>query len=378
MPQNTERRIVGIPITGNNANRNIINRNMMNMDKFMPTSPNSTTNLISAMNGSPVLGNRELLSNSPVRKLDRSMSEPVGDRNSNTQQQQNQRQGNTNINSSRYKTELCRPFEENGYCKYGDKCQFAHGSHELRCLARHPKYKTELCRTFHTIGFCPYGPRCHFVHSEDEGKLVQINRLKQQLPLSPPLQQQQPMSPPQRQVSPAQTIQRPKGFDLRLAMQVRDSLGSTADSPPSSVTDSPTMSPTFSGEEYMSSSSMSSAFSPPASAPPGLTSAFQFPHGDLPAPVPSTPIMAPLNVHTDPIASLTAGFQAASLASNHRNNNNDNIFFRDSNMRDFYAPPSPPDSLSGDSMTSTSTCGSPLEVSRGLRLPIFSQLSVTD
>ncbi|XP_037096871.1 mRNA decay activator protein ZFP36L1a [Syngnathus acus] len=72
------------------------------------------------------------------------------------------------VNSSRYKTELCRPFEENGACKYGDKCQFAHGIHELRSLSRHPKYKTELCRTFHTIGFCPYGPRCHFIHNADE------------------------------------------------------------------------------------------------------------------------------------------------------------------------------------------------------------------
>ncbi|XP_077587634.1 mRNA decay activator protein ZFP36L1a [Stigmatopora nigra] len=72
------------------------------------------------------------------------------------------------VNSSRYKTELCRPFEENGACKYGDKCQFAHGIHELRSLSRHPKYKTELCRTFHTIGFCPYGPRCHFIHNAEE------------------------------------------------------------------------------------------------------------------------------------------------------------------------------------------------------------------
>ncbi len=32
---------------------------------------------------------------------------------------------NSQVNSSRYKTELCRPFEENGVCKYGDKCQFA-------------------------------------------------------------------------------------------------------------------------------------------------------------------------------------------------------------------------------------------------------------
>jgi hypothetical protein len=68
----------------------------------------------------------------------------------------------------RYKTELCRPFQENGFCKYGDKCQFAHGEHDLRCLPRHPKYKTELCRTYHTRGFCPYGLRCHFIHSIEE------------------------------------------------------------------------------------------------------------------------------------------------------------------------------------------------------------------
>lgn len=74
----------------------------------------------------------------------------------------------TTVNTSRYKTELCRPFEEFGVCKYGDKCQFAHGMPELRSLARHPKYKTELCRTYHTVGFCPYGPRCHFVHNQEE------------------------------------------------------------------------------------------------------------------------------------------------------------------------------------------------------------------
>jgi len=72
------------------------------------------------------------------------------------------------INTSRYKTELCRPFQENGTCKYAEKCQFAHGIAELRTISRHPKYKTDLCRTYHSVGFCPYGPRCHFIHSLDE------------------------------------------------------------------------------------------------------------------------------------------------------------------------------------------------------------------
>ncbi|RVE65182.1 hypothetical protein OJAV_G00134140 [Oryzias javanicus] len=70
--------------------------------------------------------------------------------------------------STRYKTELCRTYEESGSCKYGAKCQFAHGLDELRGLSRHPKYKTEPCRTFHTIGFCPYGARCHFIHNDEE------------------------------------------------------------------------------------------------------------------------------------------------------------------------------------------------------------------
>ncbi|KAI7800741.1 mRNA decay activator protein ZFP36L2 [Triplophysa rosa] len=69
--------------------------------------------------------------------------------------------------SNRYKTELCRSFQEHGICKYGSKCQFAHGECELRGLHRHPKYKTQACRTFYQFGYCPYGPRCHFIHEKE-------------------------------------------------------------------------------------------------------------------------------------------------------------------------------------------------------------------
>lgn len=83
------------------------------------------------------------------------------------QQQQTEsvdQQGHVQTAAQRYKTELCRSFQEHGTCKYGEKCQFAHGYQELRSMNRHPKYKSELCRTFHAAGYCPYGPRCHFVH----------------------------------------------------------------------------------------------------------------------------------------------------------------------------------------------------------------------
>lgn len=65
-----------------------------------------------------------------------------------------------------YKTELCRSWEEKGTCKYGEKCQFAHGDLEQRRVERHPKYKTEICRTFWVSGSCPYGKRCCFIHTE--------------------------------------------------------------------------------------------------------------------------------------------------------------------------------------------------------------------
>lgn len=84
------------------------------------------------------------------------------------------------INPGRFKTEMCRPFLENGICRYGNKCQFAHGASELRGVPRHPKYKTEMCRTFHTTGICPYGPRCHFIHSENGHKLQEISEIKKQ------------------------------------------------------------------------------------------------------------------------------------------------------------------------------------------------------
>jgi len=73
---------------------------------------------------------------------------------------------NNKTTIQRYKTELCRSYHENNFCKYGEKCQFAHGYNEIRSLNRHPKYKTILCRTYHCTGYCPYGPRCHFLHDE--------------------------------------------------------------------------------------------------------------------------------------------------------------------------------------------------------------------
>ena len=149
-----DRKAVGTPAGGGFPRRHSVT---------LPSSKFHQNQLLSSLKGEPA----PALSSRDSRFRDRSFSEG-GERLLPPQKQP----GSGQVNSSRYKTELCRPFEENGACKYGDKCQFAHGIHELRSLTRHPKYKTELCRTFHTIGFCPYGPRCHFIHNAEERRAL--------------------------------------------------------------------------------------------------------------------------------------------------------------------------------------------------------------
>jgi len=85
------------------------------------------------------------------------------------QQQQQQQQSIKSL----YKTELCKRFllSSTNPCKYGSRCRFAHGLHELHLSARHPRYKTEICHAFLLTGTCRYGRRCDFIHDETEDYL---------------------------------------------------------------------------------------------------------------------------------------------------------------------------------------------------------------
>lgn len=71
-------------------------------------------------------------------------------------------------NDPKFKTELCVKFTSTGFCRYGNKCRFAHGKDQLfNKSSYHPKYRKTDCLTFHTVGFCNYGQRCHFRHNEN-------------------------------------------------------------------------------------------------------------------------------------------------------------------------------------------------------------------
>uniref|UniRef100_A0A1A7X8P7 mRNA decay activator protein ZFP36 n=1 Tax=Iconisemion striatum TaxID=60296 RepID=A0A1A7X8P7_9TELE len=286
-----------------------------------------------------------------------------------------QQKPGSQINSTRYKTELCRPFEENGSCKYGEKCQFAHGYHELRSLTRHPKYKTEPCRTFHTIGFCPYGPRCHFIHNADERRPA-------------------PAANANVRTAEPRLGREGSGYDQQLSNTQRDrpklhhSLSFSGFSThhgldsPTSRTPPPPM--TASSSSSCTSSFYDDVLSPISGSCVG--SAFSFPGQDLRA------LLAPLAAHTP------SGYNDHSTGALYRvtrtgppspptyNTSHLQTLRRLSESPVFEPPPSPPDSLSdresyasGSNSSSGSLSGSESPgLDAGRRLPIFSRLSISD
>jgi hypothetical protein len=67
---------------------------------------------------------------------------------------------------------MCKNWVESDgqFCRYGNKCQFAHGGFEMIMPTApvHNKYKSKNCAQFHNEFqiSCPYGIRCQFVHEE--------------------------------------------------------------------------------------------------------------------------------------------------------------------------------------------------------------------
>eukprot|EP00929_Paragymnodinium_shiwhaense_P001828 TRINITY_DN102038_c0_g1_i1.p1 TRINITY_DN102038_c0_g1~~TRINITY_DN102038_c0_g1_i1.p1 ORF type:complete len:388 (-),score=54.33 TRINITY_DN102038_c0_g1_i1:547-1710(-) len=84
----------------------------------------------------------------------------------------------------RVKTQLCSNFAA-GYCKYANKCSFAHGEHDIGtpladsasaqsngfaqiAYAAGAQVKTKMCVNFEASGTCSYGSKCTFAHGEHE------------------------------------------------------------------------------------------------------------------------------------------------------------------------------------------------------------------
>jgi len=64
------------------------------------------------------------------------------------------------------KTELCKFWLYDNFCKFGDECAFAHGHHELvKKTHVASKFRMTLCTSYlNGDSFCIYGNRCQFCH----------------------------------------------------------------------------------------------------------------------------------------------------------------------------------------------------------------------
>jgi len=84
---------------------------------------------------------------------------------------------NLNGGPPKRKTQLCRFFEQKGFCLNEDMCRFAHGEWELdpSIDVKEAKskvgvgYKTQMCTFFRdNRGSCPRGAGCTFAHGQEE------------------------------------------------------------------------------------------------------------------------------------------------------------------------------------------------------------------
>ncbi|KAA0717678.1 mRNA decay activator protein ZFP36L2 [Triplophysa tibetana] len=380
-----DKKAVGAPVTASSSTNNC---NSYTSGFFRR---NSTSNMECMTNGNkyPSFNNmKETTSTAIMNKenkfRDRAFSES-GERGQLQQLQALQQKTGSQINSTRYKTELCRPFEENGSCKYGEKCQFAHGYHELRSLSRHPKYKTEPCRTFHTIGFCPYGPRCHFIHNADERRPAPTNANSLQGEPTKIARGESMCGFAQQQAAGA-FRDRPK-LHHSLSFSGFSSHHHGLDSP---LLDSPTSRtppPASSSSNSCTANFYEDVLSPSSVSRCLRNSAFSFPGQDLKA------LLAPLAVHThNGYTGQSNGAFYGNLQVNLGGGPASPQYGHLQSLRPlsespvFDSPPSPPDSISdresyasGSLSSSGSLSGSESpSLDGGRRLPIFSRLSISD
>ena len=110
----------------------------------------------------------------------------------------------------RYKTTLCKKFSSGQSCPYGDKCQFAHGTQELRLFSgnnlaqnmmgingsannksqnNYLNYKIVKCKNWEKDRTCKYGAHCTFAHGDSDlrNKADNIYQMNPAMPMMMPM-----------------------------------------------------------------------------------------------------------------------------------------------------------------------------------------------
>ncbi|EPY53755.1 CCCH tandem zinc finger protein [Schizosaccharomyces cryophilus OY26] len=144
------------------------------LNTAVSAQPSALSNQISPVVGSPVLNSSKFSVSAPradqlspeLQQLKQTNVPSVSQRPRAATPGSNNSSTTSTGKRALYKTEPCKNWQTTGNCRYGNKCQFAHGEDELKEPPRHPKYKSEPCRSFMLYGYCPYGLRCCFLHDE--------------------------------------------------------------------------------------------------------------------------------------------------------------------------------------------------------------------
>lgn len=87
-------------------------------------------------------------------------------------------------NNARYKTVMCKHYNTPQGCSYGEKCQFAHGTQELKTFEGNKinqnlmlmngkqkdalNFKIVKCKNWEKDKTCKYGAHCTFAHGDNE------------------------------------------------------------------------------------------------------------------------------------------------------------------------------------------------------------------
>ncbi|TKS85233.1 mRNA decay activator protein ZFP36L2-B [Collichthys lucidus] len=272
-----------------------------------------------------------------------------------------QQKPGSQINSTRYKTELCRPFEENGSCKYGEKMSVRSRLPRVEELVPPPQRRPAPAANANVQSGEARSARelCGYGHRE--------------------------VLPPQQQLGYTQR-DRPKlhhslsfsGFSTHHGLESPLLDSPTSRTPPPPTTASSCTSASSFYEEVLSPNSVSC-----------INSAFSFPGQNLKA------LLAPLAVHTPSgyannhsTGAYYGNMQSSVCPPSPPTYNMSHLqaLRRLSESPVFEPPPSPPDSLSdresyasGSLSSSGSLSGSESpSLDAGRRLPIFSRLSISD
>ena len=100
---------------------------------------------------------------------------------------------------------MCKHFNTPQGCSYGDKCQFAHGSQELRLSSNGPmptpqqnknkiqnnilNYQIVKCKNWEKDKTCKYGTHCTFAHGDEDLR----NKADNMYPMGPGFPMMLPM-----------------------------------------------------------------------------------------------------------------------------------------------------------------------------------------